>query len=139
MEALFDQFWEFTTVTFGPLGPFYAIAALGAVLVIVAAPMALRKQVDPIKRLETLERRVSVEDEGRSLRVDEDRGKFKALSPYLEPSDEGELWAFPSPAELSPWSARVQDTDGDGIVDYVDECDFTEPGAGVDDRGCATE
>jgi len=91
MEALFNQFWEFSTVTFGPLGPFYAIAALGAILVIVAAPMALRKQADPVKRLEYLERRVDVADDARSLRTDEDRGKFKVLSPYLEPSDEGEM------------------------------------------------
>ena len=91
MEALFNQFWDFTTVTFGPLGPFYAIAALGAILVIVAAPLALRKQVDPIKRLENLERRGNIDEDIRSLRVDEDRGKFKALSPYLEPADEGEM------------------------------------------------
>lgn len=28
------------------------------------------------------------------------------------------------------------DTDSDGVVDYVDECAFTERGAKVDDRGC---
>ena len=80
MEALFSQIWEFATVTFGPLGPFYAIAALGAILVIVAAPIALRKTADPVKRLEHLERRVDAADDARSLRVDEDRGllQFRA-------------------------------------------------------------
>lgn len=91
METLFNQFWDIATVTFGPLGPLYAIAALGAILVIVAAPLALRKNADPVKRLEYLERRVDPADDARSLRTDEDRGKFKALSPYLEPSDEGEM------------------------------------------------
>ena len=91
MEALFNQLWDFTTVTFGPLGPFYAIAALGAILVIVAAPIALRKETDPLKRLEHLERRENSALDEKSLRVDEDRGKFKALSPYLEPTDEGEM------------------------------------------------
>ena len=53
--------------------------------------MALRKNADPVKRLEYLERREDAADDARSLRTDEDRGKFKALSPYLEPSDEGEM------------------------------------------------
>ena len=53
-----------------------------------------------------------------------------------EPSDEGELWAFPTPAELSPWSARLEDSDGDGVINGLDECAATEAGTDVDDRGC---
>ena len=55
-----------------------------------------------------------------------------------EPSDEGELWAFPPPGELAPWSARILDSDGDGVVDALDECESTEQGTEVDERGCAS-
>ena len=56
-----------------------------------------------------------------------------------EPSDEGELWAFPSPGELSPWAPLVIDSDGDGVVDGKDECADTKAGVPIDDRGCPTE
>ncbi|MGB0411860.1 MAG: hypothetical protein ACPGFA_09750 [Pikeienuella sp.] len=96
MEQYFDQFWTFATDSFGPLGPFYLIAGLGAFLVLLAVPIILRKDADPVERLERLERSETTKTASTSsgpLRLDQEKGNFEALAPYLEPSDEGELSA----------------------------------------------
>ncbi|MGB0851730.1 MAG: type II secretion system F family protein [Pikeienuella sp.] len=96
MEQYFDQFWTFATDSFGPLGPFYLIAGLGAFLVLLAVPIILRKDADPVERLERLERSETTKPASTSsgpLRLDQEKGNFEALAPYLEPSDEGELSA----------------------------------------------
>lgn len=48
-------------------------------------------------------------------------------------------WNFTLQAGLSTWlgRSRPKDSDGDGIVDRLDSCPATPPGAAVDDRGCA--
>ena len=89
MRALFDQYWALAAEMFGPMGPIYGLAALGALLVLLSLPFVLRSNPDPVQRLEALERKD--EERTRKLRVDTDDGKFKALSPYLEPTDEGEM------------------------------------------------
>lgn len=90
MEALFQQLWEGARELFGPAGPFYVLAAIGALLVLIAAPLALRRSPDPVSRLDEMgsgrEPRSS-----ESLRLDRQRAQFEALAPFLEPSDEGEL------------------------------------------------
>ncbi|MGB0505175.1 MAG: type II secretion system F family protein [Pikeienuella sp.] len=96
MREAFEILWSFSVETFGPMGPFYLIAALGAFLVLLAAPFALRKEADPVKRLASLERSDTVQraEEGVGpLRIDSDKGGFEALAPFLEPADEGELSA----------------------------------------------
>lgn len=90
MEAYFDIAWAKAIEIFGPAGPFYAMAALGALLVLIAAPIAFRKTTDPVERLNRLERRPN-EESSESLRLDREKARFEALAPYLEPSDEGEL------------------------------------------------
>ncbi len=90
MELLFDQAWNGAVEIFGPAGPFYAIAAIGALLVLIAAPIVLRSTPDPVARLEELNKRR--ETSGRqSLRRDQGSNRFESLAPYLEPTDEGEL------------------------------------------------
>ena len=91
MEALFDQFWTITTEQFGTTGPIYVIAAFCALLVLIAAPILLRRTPDPVARLERNEAGGSSEHTNESLRLDRDKAQFEALAPYLEPSDEGEL------------------------------------------------
>ncbi|MEM7543921.1 MAG: type II secretion system F family protein [Pseudomonadota bacterium] len=90
MELLFNNAWEKSVELFGPVGPFYALAALGALLVLIAAPIVLRRQPDPVERLEKLNRRATPET-AQSLRIKDDKTRFDALAPYLEPTDEGEL------------------------------------------------
>ena len=60
------------------------------------------------------------------------------VNPVIErqPSDEGQMWAFPTPAELSPWASLLEDSDGDGVIDGIDECPETPEGTEVDEKGC---
>lgn len=93
MDAIFEQLWTGATQIFGPVGPFYVIAAVGAFLVLVAAPIALRKPADPVDRLDELNDtgRARATQSSESLRLDRQKAQFEALAPFLEPSDEGEL------------------------------------------------
>lgn len=92
MEAMFEYVWTAAVELFGPVGPFYVIAALGALLVLIAAPIALRKSPDPVLRLQQLERKeTSGDGAAASLRLDQEKQSFEALAPFLEPTDEGEL------------------------------------------------
>lgn len=92
MERLFELAWAGATDLFGPGGPFYVLAALGALLVLLAAPFALKRKEDPVDRLDRRDRRGSDLAPGaESLRLDRDKARFEALAPYLEPSDEGQL------------------------------------------------
>ncbi|MEM7525898.1 MAG: type II secretion system F family protein [Pseudomonadota bacterium] len=96
MDAFFQLVWSGSTEIFGPAGPFYVLGALGALLVLIAAPIALRRTPDPVAKFQA----EMIEGGGRnapasseSLRLDKERQQFEALAPYLEPSDEGELSA----------------------------------------------
>ena len=96
MQQIFDQFWAFSVESFGPLGPFYMFAGLGAFLVLLAVPIILRKDADPVERLRRLERsetEQAVSTDRGPLRRDQEKGNFEVLAPYLEPTDEGELSA----------------------------------------------
>ena len=111
MEALFEQAWVAAQDMFGPVGPFYVIAALGALLVLIAAPIALRKPEDPMDRLDSSLEAGGVERSSESLRMDRQKAQFEALAPYLEPSDEGELSALRAKligaGYRSPTSVRI--------------------------------
>ncbi len=94
MRAWFDLAWNSAAEAFGPAGPFYVIAAIGALLVVVAAPFAFRRRPDPVDRLERMNRGGGGDDEAgasETLRLDREKARFEALAPYLEPSDEGQL------------------------------------------------
>lgn len=94
MDALLDNIWQATVNMFGPAGPYYVIAAVGALLVLIAAPIALRKPEDPMDRLDQQnETGPSRTRDAESLRLDKQKAQFEALAPYLEPTDEGELTA----------------------------------------------
>jgi tight adherence protein C len=71
-------------------------AGLGALLVLLAVPLLLRKDADPIERLNRLERSETTKTASTSkgpLRRDQEKGNFENLAPYLEPTDDGELSA----------------------------------------------
>ncbi len=91
MERLFDLAWNTATDAFGPGGPFYVLAAIGALLVLVAAPLALRRKEDPVERLGRMDRGAEQNRSSEALRLDRDKPRFEALAPYLEPADEGQL------------------------------------------------
>ncbi|MEM1343321.1 MAG: type II secretion system F family protein [Pseudomonadota bacterium] len=85
-----DGLLLYLTESFGPSGPFYALALLGMVMVLIALPFALRKPRDPVDRLsEAASDRRDIELA--TLRTDRDGGALAGIGDYLEPGDSEEL------------------------------------------------
>ena len=87
--GLAEQTWLYLIENFGPAGPFYAIAAIGVVLVLVALPIVLRKPKDPLKRFAFDDEKLR--SELVRLRGDADDGALAGLAEYLEPKDQEEM------------------------------------------------
>jgi tight adherence protein C len=83
---------------FGPLGPLYAVGGLGLVLVIATLPMFLKKQVDPLDKLNRTEQERAANDKKTTLRSKKnapDRmSKLEKYKGFLEPTDEAEYSAI---------------------------------------------
>ncbi len=84
-----DGFWGFMVESFGPAGPFYAIAAIGMVMALIALPFVLKRERDPVERLGSADDRRDIELA--TLRTDRDTGALRSLEGYLEPQDLEEL------------------------------------------------
>lgn len=97
---IFRQGWLFLEAAFGPLGPFYAIGAFGALFVAVSAPALLKRRQDPFEKLArgrapVMPRPVPGAG-GPNLRMSDpglarSLGKFKD---FLEPQDQKQLSAI---------------------------------------------
>jgi len=83
------RLWASLEASYGPAGPFYAIAALGMLIAILSMPFVLRKKKDPFDRISFRDERL--DDDLVKLRTNTDNGNLQGLAPYLEPKDEGEL------------------------------------------------
>ncbi|MEM1384819.1 MAG: type II secretion system F family protein [Pseudomonadota bacterium] len=86
--GMMERLWIVLVDLFGPAGPFYAVAAIGLLLALVAIPLALRKNKDPLDRFSFRDDRL--DDELVRLRTDKDDGQLASLSNYLEPEDQEE-------------------------------------------------
>ena len=76
--------------TYGPGGPFYAIAALGMMIALLAIPFMMRKnRKDPLSRFSFKEERL--DDDLVNLRSGADNGNLSGLAPFLEPTNKEEL------------------------------------------------
>ena len=84
-----DALWVRLTEMFGPAGPFLALAGAGMVLALIALPIVLRRQRDPVDRLGTIEDRRDIELA--TLRTDRDGGALQGFGDYLQPGDSEEL------------------------------------------------
>lgn len=90
MNEFIGKLWESLEATYGPAGPFYAMAALGMLIAILAVPFLLKKRKDPLDRF-------SFRDEMREadvekLRVDKGEGSLGGrLAPLLEPDNKQDL------------------------------------------------
>lgn len=90
-EALLQQLWAALEASYGPAGPFYAIAAVGILLALLALPVVMRKQKDPLSRFSFREERL--EGDLVSLREDMGSGNLQGFAPLLEPTDSEEMSA----------------------------------------------
>ena len=86
---LFRNVWGSLEASYGPAGPFYAVAALGMLLALIALPFLLKKDKDPLDRFSFKDERL--EDDLVRLRSTTDDGRMQGLAPLLEPSDAEEL------------------------------------------------
>ncbi|RMF40346.1 MAG: type II secretion system F family protein [Alphaproteobacteria bacterium] len=97
---IINQGWAFLEAAFGPLGPFYAIGAFGALFVALSAPALLRRRPDPLEKLGRGRSPFVARSSGEtptaapSLRFDSKSGKdFGRFAEFLEPQDQKELSA----------------------------------------------
>jgi len=84
----------FLTSNFGPMGPFFAVGALGLLLVIATIPMLLKREEDPLDKLKKRnEPRKS--DEKQTLRTkNTGPDKLERYAAFLEPQDKEEYSAM---------------------------------------------
>lgn len=93
-----SQSWDFLTAAFGPMGPFFAIGAMGALLIALSIPALLKRKPDPMDRLNGaagVDTRAAGNGKEAAvrLRYDSGVGRLDKLAPYLEPKDQKELGA----------------------------------------------
>ncbi|HUF55769.1 MAG TPA: type II secretion system F family protein [Thermohalobaculum sp.] len=84
-----ERAWVGLIETYGPAAPFYLIAGMGVTFALLALPVALKKQRDPLDRFSFEDERL--QGDLASLREDHDDGTLKGLSQYLEPTDAEEV------------------------------------------------
>ncbi|MEM9432747.1 MAG: type II secretion system F family protein [Pseudomonadota bacterium] len=82
--------------TFGPLGPFFAVGALGLILILITLPIMMRKQVDPLDKLRDEAKRKrgpshQKDGDAPSLRHAPGTNKLDKYASFLEPQDQEEL------------------------------------------------
>jgi tight adherence protein C len=98
--GMLEQGWAFLEAAFGPLGPFYAIGAFGALFVAVSAPLLLKRRPDPFEKLGRARAPVLPRGDGgagslRNLRYDGSASRsLEAFKYYLEPKNQKELSAI---------------------------------------------
>ncbi len=101
---IITQSWDFLTAAFGPMGPFFALGAVGTLLIALSVPVLLKKRPDPLDRLAVAgapDRRPAggkgaESSKGGAVRLRYDggsAGRLEKFAPYLEPKDQKELGA----------------------------------------------
>ncbi len=99
-----DRIWEFLVQVFGPAGPFYAVIGLGVLLILIALPLALRREKDPLERFSFRDDRL--DDDLVRLRESTDDGSLRSLAQYLEPKTEQELSQTRTDLRAAGYKAR---------------------------------
>ncbi|MCL5777108.1 type II secretion system F family protein [Limibaculum sp. FT325] len=89
LRGFFDRVVAALVENYGPAGPFYALAAMSILLLLVAIPLVLRKKKDPLERFNFKDDRLK--GELVKLRSDRDDGTLGGLKSYLEPTEKKEM------------------------------------------------
>lgn len=89
LTGFFDRVTTALVENYGPAAPFYALAALSVLMVLLAIPLVLRKKKDPLDRFNFRDERLK--SELVKLRSDRDDGRLSSLANYLEPTDKREM------------------------------------------------
>lgn len=91
---MISKLFDVLTTAFGPLGPLYALAAVAAFLIAMAAPILLKKRIDPIDKLGKPRHNLAGAKDRQRLRYGGDQKHLEALAPFLEPKDKEQLGAI---------------------------------------------
>ena len=89
MQEFIGKLWASLEATYGPAGPFYAMAALGMLIAILAVPFLLKRKKDPLDRFSFKEGIRDAETE--ELRVTSSGGDMYGLGTLLEPENKQEM------------------------------------------------
>lgn len=89
MNEFIERLWTSLEASYGPAGPFYAMAALGMLIAVLALPFLLKREKDPLERFSFKEEMREAEVE--ALRLGKDKGKFEQFGALLEPEDSEEM------------------------------------------------
>lgn len=89
---LVDRLWSSLVASYGPAGPFYAVAALGMLVALLAVPMLMKRTKDPLERFSFKDERLK-DDLVRLRAATEASGNLHGLAPLLEPTNKDELSA----------------------------------------------
>jgi tight adherence protein C len=90
---MISKLFDVLTTAFGPLGPVYALAAVAAFLIAMAAPVLLKKRIDPIDKLGKPRHNLAGAKDRQRLRHGNQK-HLEALAPFLEPKDKEQLGAI---------------------------------------------
>jgi tight adherence protein C len=88
-DGLIGQAWNALIANYGAAAPFYILAAIGLIMMIIALPIVLRKRKDPLERFSFSDE--SLRSDLVRLREDGDDGSLKGLAEFLEPKDQEEM------------------------------------------------
>lgn len=78
----------------GPFGPLMVVGMLGVAMILLALPMLLNRQKDPLDRLKAQVADSATQKRVEKLRTDQGRDKLEKFSNFLEPQDEKEYSAI---------------------------------------------
>lgn len=86
----------FLTEQLGPFGPLIAVGVLGMMLILLALPVLLKKQADPLDKIRQASKgQSSRTEQGKAaLRTTSKHDKLERYSTFLEPQDEEEYSAI---------------------------------------------
>ena len=88
IAGFFDRIAKALIEQYGEAGPFYAIAAVSIMLVLVAIPLVMRGKKDPLDRFNFREERLK----GELVKLrDTDTAQTGGLADYLQPSDKEQM------------------------------------------------
>jgi tight adherence protein C len=87
--GLIGQVWATFIENFGAAAPFYVLAGIGLIMMVIALPLVLRKNKDPLERFSFSDEKLR--SDLVRLREDTDDGSLKGLAEFLEPKDEEEM------------------------------------------------
>ena len=88
-DGLFGQAWTALIENYGAAAPFYLLAGIGLIMMVIALPIVLRKRADPLERFSFSDE--SLKSDLVRLRDTGDDGKLKSIAGFLESADEEEM------------------------------------------------